>query len=381
MNPLFLGLLIAGLALVIGVLLYNWMQERHERQRIEAALRSAGNLPGVGGERRIEPRLGPDEERVRQTPVPQSAAINREDVVTDEVVFEADELSDEPIQHIATPAPPDRAANAPDPDIECVVLLQPRQPVTTAALGAGLEARLRKPVRWLGRRAVGLPWQDIDKSTPGAWQEITACLLLANRSGAATFTDVETFLRLVAQSAAALPAQCSLPDASGEAARAEALDRFCADLDVQIGLTLLKADLGQIAGTRLRGVAEASGFRLNAGQFDYVQEETGTTLFSLQNYKQEQPFTPENLRNMSTAGVVLLLDVPRVTDPVKAFDQMRLIAKRMAQTLETALVDDNRRPLTDTALAAIRGEVQTTAAALRESHIDPGGPRALRLFG
>ena len=112
-----------------------------------------------------------------------------------------------------------------------------------------------------------------------------------------------------------------------------------------------------------------------------IQEETGTTLFSLENYKQEQPFTPENLRNMSTAGVVLLLDVPRVTDPVKAFDQMRLIAKRMAQTLETALVDDNRRPLTDTALAAIRGEVQATAAALRESHIDPGGPRALRLFG
>src|SRR5881409_490945 len=113
---------------------------------------------------------------------------------------------------------------------------------------------------------------------------------------------------------------------------------------VQTGLTILRAELGQIAGTRLRGVAEAAGFRLSpAGHFDYVQEETGTVLFSLQNYKQE-PFTVEGLRSMVTPGVVFLLDVPRVGDPVKVFDQMRLVAKRLTQTLEGVLVDDNRRP-------------------------------------
>ena len=53
----------------------------------------------------------------------------------------------------------------------------------------------------------------------------------------------------------------------------------------------------------------------------------------------------------------------------------------MTQTLEGVLVDDNRRAFTDTSLAAIRGQVQATATALREAHIDPGGPRALRLFG
>ena len=84
---------------------------------------------------------------------------------------------------------------------------------------------------------------------------------------------------------------------------------------------------------------------------------------------------------MSTPGVVLLIDVPRVLDPVRAFDQTRLVAKRLAKTLEAVLVDDNRRPLDDAALSAIRGQVQATAAALHEAHIDPGGPRALRLFG
>ena len=35
MNPLFLGLLVAGVALVIAVLAYNWMQERKMRRRVE----------------------------------------------------------------------------------------------------------------------------------------------------------------------------------------------------------------------------------------------------------------------------------------------------------------------------------------------------------
>ena len=148
-----------------------------------------------------------------------------------------------------------------------------------------------------------------------------------------------------------------------------------------MGLTLLKADLGQVTGTRLRGVAEAAGFRLTpSGQFEFVQEETGAVLYTLQNLKGE-PFTAESLRTTSLPGVVLILDVPRVHDPVRVFDQMRLLAKRITLTLDAVLVDDNRRPLNDPALAAIREQVEATAGALRETNIDPGSPRALRLFG
>ncbi|TMG90936.1 MAG: hypothetical protein E6H76_03900, partial [Betaproteobacteria bacterium] len=234
--------------------------------------------------------------------------------------------------------------------------------------------RQAKPLRWLGRRGADLPWQGIDAAA-GPWEEIAACLLLADRSGAASRGDVEAFLQAIAKLAAAVSADYVPPEAGDEAARAEELDRFCADLDVQIGLTILKSELGQIAGTRLRGVAEAAGFRLSpAGQFEYLQEETGTVLCSLQNYKQE-PFTIESLRVLTTPGVVLLIDVPRVADPVKAFDQMRLVAKRLAKSLEGVLVDDNRRPLDDAALSTIRSQVQTTAAALRAAHIEPGGTR------
>src|SRR5205814_334042 len=129
-------------------------------------------------------------------------------------------------------------------------------------------------------------------------------------------------------------------------------------------LTVMKAEPGTVAGTRLRGVAEAAGFHLSpGGRFEYVQEETGTVLYTLQNVRNE-PFTPESLRMSSVPGVVFLLDVPRVADAARVFDQMKLAAKRMAHTLGAELVDDNRRPLDDPALAKIRAQVQSAADEL-----------------
>src|SRR5260221_1882928 len=117
-------------------------------------------------------------------------------------------------------------------------MLRPAQKVPTAALGSAFSMSASRPVRWLGRRGPGLPWQALNPVTSGPWQEIAACMLIANRSGAATAADIETFLRSVEQVAARLPAACGLPYAVEELARGETLDRFCLDLDVLTGLTL-----------------------------------------------------------------------------------------------------------------------------------------------
>ncbi len=378
MNPLFLGLIAAGIRLVAGVLIYNWLQERRVRRRMNTALRKSDDTPpGVTrGRGRIEPMLNADDSESSQ-----SVAIEMAPEDDELLPHVAGEIPDESLSQVVPATKAERLGLAPDPDIECVALLQPAQAASTAVLGSARSADGAKPVRWLGRRAAGTTWQVIDATTQGPWHEVAACLLLANRGGPASRAELDVFQRRVSELAAALRAPNARIDPAAEADRAEALDRFCADLDVQIGLTILKSELGQIAGTRLRGVAEAAGFRINAaGHFEHAQEETGAAMYTLQNYTQE-PFTIESLRKMSTPGVVFVLDVPRVSDPVRVFDQMRMAAKRMTKTLEGVLVDDNRRPITDTSLTAIRAQVQVTATALREAHIDPGGPRALRLFG
>ncbi len=163
--------------------------------------------------------------------------------------------------------------------------------------------------------------------------------------------------------------------------RAEALDRICAELDVQIGLTVRKTPPATIAGTRLRGVAEAAGFRLSpTGRFEWVQDDTGAVLFTLQN-SPTRPSPRTASARTRRSGVVFLLDVPRVADPPRAFDQMKLAAKRMAQTLGGELVDDNGRLLNDAGLDAIREQVAGGDAALRRYTSSPAARGALKLFG
>ena len=399
MTSLQLGLIAAGVALVVGVIVYNWVQERRVRRRIQEAFgkpaRNSSGAAAPDAAQRIEPTLAAAQ---GLDGMPENAARNLDAGAPDEgyeppLAIQARIASDVaeqavadlpsplPVQPAMKAIPGERGAPRPDPDIECIITLQPVRPLGVGAIAGGLRARLGKPLRWFGRRDTGQPWQRLRSDTPGEFFEVAACMLLADRNGAASRPLLEAFARLIGELAPTLPAAYVPPDSAAEAERAETLDRICADLDVQIGLTVLKTGPATIAGTRLRGVAEAAGFRLaDSGAFEWVQEDTGSVLYVLQNHRPE-PFTAESLRATDTPGVVFLLDVPRVVDPVRVFDQMKLAAKRMAQNLDATVVDDNRRPLDDAALNAIRDQVRATATALREVHIEPGSPRALALFG
>ena len=273
-----------------------------------------------------------------------------------------------------------RNATQPDHEIECLIPLSPAAPVAAGALATGLHARIGKPLRWFGRTDARADWQLLTSDSKGRFADVVACMLLADRNGAASRAQLDTFARVVGDVAAALPATLTLPDLAHDAVRAESLDRLCAELDVQIGLTVLMPEPASIAGTRLRGVAEAAGFRLSpAGRFEFVNEDTGAVLYTLSNLRPDA-FSAEMLRLTATNGVVFLLDVARLADPARTFDQMKAAARRMAGTLGADLVDDNRRPLDDAALATIREQVAEAADALRAVHIEPGSQRALALF-
>jgi len=394
MSPLQIGLIVAGVLLVIGVIIYNAWVERRAKQRIAARTAPARPAGGTTATERLEPTLG---NSAPSAPPPSATSAYRPPVDEHESDFAPpmdviehdvppDVLEDAPA---AAPAPMAATADSsdgaslrrPDPEIECIVTLQPAKAVAVGAIAAGLHARLGKRLRWFGRTMPNAPWQPLASDTKGEFVEIAACLLLADRNGAASRAQLDTFTRVVGELAPLLPAAMSVPDPAAETERAEALDRLCADVDVQLGLTVLVPGAGSIPGTKLRGVAEASGFRLApGGRFEWVSEDTGTVQYSLQNLRNE-PFTSDTLRLSATNGVVFVLDVPRVSDPLRTFDHMKLAARRMAQNLGAEVVDDNRRPLDDTALAAIRKQVEAAAAALRASGIEPGSPRALALFG
>ena len=420
MSSLQIGLIIAGILLVVGVIVYNvWQERRLKRGLAKTPVRASAPRPepiaSSRASERVEPTLGTArpaqpagaegvpafrpggaddsafEPPVEVIAAPEAETFDgaREHAAAAASMRAATALDDAPRARdtaaAATPLGQGRAATGavpqPDHEIECLIPLQPANPVAAGAVGAGLHARIGKPVRWFGRPDPRSDWELLASDTPGRFTDLVACMLLVDRNGAVSRPQLDTFARVVGEIAPTLPAAFMPPDIPRELARAESLDRLCAELDVQIGLTVRMPDSASIAGTRLRGVAEASGFRLApGGRFECVHEDTGAVLYTLQNLRPD-PFSAEMLRLTATNGVVFLLDVARLAEPVRVFDQMKLAARRMAATLGAELVDDNHRPLDDAALATIREQVEGAAEALRRAHIEPGTPRALALFG
>ena len=185
MTSLQLGLIAAGALLVGGVIAYNWFQERRVRRRIrEAFAPHAGGADAVrdsalpaAATARIEPSLPPTgsgdavPENARRAggkgdgrdddsyepPLEVHARIASEmaaDEFTPPAALRPDGAS---AIGSARASPNERIAPQPDPDIECILTLQPTRPIAAGALAAGLHARLGRPLRWFGRRGPGLP--------------------------------------------------------------------------------------------------------------------------------------------------------------------------------------------------------------------------------
>jgi FtsZ-interacting cell division protein ZipA len=114
------------------------------------------------------------------------------------------------------------------------------------------------------------------------------------------------------------------------------------------------------------------------GAFHFLDAQ-GHSQFSLIN-RDSKPFQHHMLETFSTAGVTLLLDVPRVEDPGKQFDRMMRVARDLAKDLRVHVVDDHRVELTDNGLALIHARIAAVEAKMRAHGIEPGSAQALRLF-
>jgi hypothetical protein len=165
--------------------------------------------------------------------------------------------------------------------------------------------------------------------------EAQVALQMVSRRGAVSEAELLDFRSQVEALAAAHGAQVSAPEMRAALEGARALDRACAEVDIQIAL-------------HVTGVAAA--LRSAGEPFDTLPRPAG--------------------------GVTLLLDVPRSADPAGAYEAMVSSARRLGGRL----VDDNGNGLDERALAAIGAELQATRSRLAELGIEPGSPLALRLF-
>ena len=204
-------------------------------------------------------------------------------------------------------------------------------------------------------------------------------LQLVDRRGPVTDGELARFFDGVQSVAQQAAATMELPPRGELVMRAEALDEFCAAVDIQFVLHVVEAGGGVFAGTKLRGVAEAAGLALEGDGVFRARDEDGGELFTVANLGAER-LEADSIKSLATHGLTLSLDVPRVTDGKLAFDRMLATARQLAGVLGGVLVDAQRAPLADAMIDAIRARTGELQARMNEAGIAPGSTRALRLF-
>jgi len=274
-----------------------------------------------------------------------------------------------------------RAVTAYDESIEFCSVLKSLDGMASEAFSAAIAhgAALGKPVRWLALPLGSPGWEDLSTQSGKRYLEVQAVMQLADRDGPAGKDDLAALCELAHELARQHDWQVRCDDMTEASARAQSLDKFCADVDVQIGLNIIARGTAMLPIARMRREAEAAGMRLSDGGVYQLLDSRGEVLFMLGN-REHGAFARDNPHEPETKGVTLLFDVPRVPDGVKNFDVMVTLGRKLAHEAGGLLVDDNLRPLTDTGIEKIRAQLTQIYARMEARGLAAGSRLALRLF-
>ena len=370
MSDLQVSLLIIGVVVVGGVTAFNWFQQWRLRRRLEQAfdgkhedvLLREHPVRATAG--RVEPQLAT---------VPSSGAQSREPGESD--------AASSPAGETATTFAALPAVSAFDAAIDYIVAIDAPEPISAAGL-ADLHTKAAacgKRFRVVGFSMQSREWEEAGRLSGGRYAQLRLALQLVSRKGAVDLGALTAFCAAAEDCAERFSAAASYPDIESALTAARELDAYCADVDVAIGVNVVAAKGVKFSGTRLRAAAEAAGLKLEPEGLFHYRDAARQTLFTLDNHE-PAPFLPEQIKHLSTSGVTLLLDVPRVADGVAALEVMLSTAAQLAQALGGTLVDDNRVALTESAVRAIEQQLTSIQSKMEARGMAPGSERALRLF-
>lgn len=358
MSELQISLLGIGAAVIVAVYGYSAWQQRQYRRKFGAAFKPQHEdaLYQAGADRadqeaKADVPLEPsDDDAMLPGEVPRSSVGN-------ELCSTLDETTD------------------------YIAVLTSDSPLSAASLGSLWQQRFDfgKSVNVCGLNIANDSWERVVAESTLSYSGFRLALQLADRSGAISETRLKVFSDLARSLAEQNQADAALPDVPQAAARAQQLDEFCAEVDQMIGLNILPGGDRQLAGADIALATAMYGFTLEADGVYHLLDGRGHTLFTLANYD-NTPFQHHTIKQMRVSGLSLLLDVPRVEQPVQRFNEMVMLARKIAGELRASVVDDNRVALSDPALAMIHQQIEEIEGRMLEYPIVPGSAQARRLF-
>ena len=370
MSELQAALLSIGLGVIIAVYAFGWWQQRSYRRKFGTAF-NANHTDALyqSGDTGPAARI-----RLTSSAEPAGDATDREIVTAAEITeVSAVELS-------ATSLLDDSCALL-DARSDFIIELSLSEPSHAAVLD-GLWQRkfdFRKPVQVCGLTLGTKKWERVIAESQVLYSRFRIALQLVDRGGAISETKLADFKDLVLGVAGHIKADTTVPGIRETYHHALEMDAFCAEVDQMVGVNMVPPGTRLLRGGKIAQAGSLLGMTLEADGAFHLLDAQGRTLFSLIN-QDSKPFQHLTLETSSTAGITLLLDVPRVEDPGQQFDRMMHVARELARELQLNMVDDHRVALSEKGLALIRTRINDVELKMCAKGITPGSSQARRLF-
>jgi len=416
MTDLQMGLIGIGIAIIVGVIIYNKVQEHRARKEVERAfsgpfddvLMKTASAAGETAEKtkaKKEPEVfsnesmhsreatfekGLKEPVLGEEPAPDTHERAVDTPPLEDPVLPASEVAPEadagPVSEVI-PAETKSASEAIrehgrdagiDDLIDYAVSLNLEEPVRgdkILPLLQTLRVIGNKPVHYMGlvKETKGEEameeWQTITHSS--VYHQLLAGVQMANRKNALNEIEYSEFILRLGELADKIGAEPNVPDMQEVIQIARSLYQFVAEHDARLGVNV-KTNGAPWAIDTLTLVLERQGFELRPDNQYVMRDASGALLFTLST--SEPPASP------TISKVTLLMDVPCVMQERDPFNVMLQCAKALCERLDGSLVDDGNNVLTDDILKEIGEQVNSFYEEMKAMSIPAGSTRALRLF-
>lgn len=289
-------------------------------------------------------------------------------------------LDDAPRQPVLTTAP-----TVADEKIDFVITLPGMKPVSRhRALGLFKqnEYMLEKPRQIYGLRHVTKVWSNLDTDPENTeYDDLNLALQLVDDDGAVNESELNTFVQMGLTFGDQLKRRTLFSiDFEDALALAQDLNEFFKQHDVIASINVVANSPAGFPGRTLDATLTDLGMQFGDMNIYHRRNSNGRLEFSLANLFLPGNFDPDGLDQFHTKGVTLFMQVPRVTDCVKVFNDMIDAATRLADRLGGRLVDQDMKPLTESGINTIRAQIELIANDMRTRGIPSGSEAALRLF-
>ena len=369
MSEMQIYLLAFGLAVIVGVFVFNRLQERRFRKKLDKKGEQGAKDPlldqiSESDKKTLETtRLSPSEtsgEPVEGEIVKDSFRADSRPIVTDE---------DLPID-----------LEFLDPAITFQIDLTSPEGLCISSTG-----RLQEVLSSITKRHQVLGSNRKEKesviiSDPDSiFEKLKIVVQLTDRNGAMTKDEIESIATNIYSESVPTGAIATQIKVDVEAERAADLKQFSDDVDLLFGLTVERPRGVSMPGVEVLSLAKSLGMRLNRFGVFIMPDSDGKTLFSLEN-RDSTPFVESQLTTQELSGITFLLDVTTAIDGIKTFNKMAGVAKQFSDAMNASICDDNSHIVNDAGLDMIRQQLGKIYSRMEEQGILPGTLVAEQLF-